>query len=160
MPIPRDQVRDCPGCRQERHRTHFIKDSPYCAICRECGPQFPIEGATGPEGPLARRGTMPTGKMEKRACAKGCGKMLDPRGAHKHEGTCPGVQGGGSARSLPARRGARSAERKAHGDGKDQAAATVGADRITVELQAMMDELQRAIELVGLAARRIEGRQG
>ena len=32
--------------------------------------------------------------------------------------------------------------------------------RITGELQAIMDECQRAIELVGLAARRIEGRQG
>jgi hypothetical protein len=61
---------------------------------------------------------------------------------------------------LPARRGAQSAKRRAHGDGKDQAAAMVGADRITVELQAMMGECQRAIELVGVAARRIEGRQG
>jgi hypothetical protein len=40
------------------------------------------------------------------------------------------------------------------GDGK-----ALGAAQITVELQAMMDECQRAIELVGLAARRIEGRQ-
>jgi len=110
---------------------------------------------------------MPKGKMQKRPCAKGCGKMLDPRGAHKHEGTCAGGQGGGSARNLPAKRGrppahavragkALSAERMASkGDGK-----ALGAAQITVELQAMMDECQRAIELVGLAARRIEGRQG
>lgn len=26
--------------------------------------------------------------MEKRPCAQGCGKLLDPRGAHKHERTC------------------------------------------------------------------------
>ena len=56
---------------------------------------------------------MSTGVMEKRSCAKGCGKMLDPRGAHKHEGTCPGVQGGGQ-RSKPSRE-ARAAERQAQG---------------------------------------------
>lgn len=41
--IPRDQVRVCPGCREERHITHFILDSPYCAVCRENGPLHPIE---------------------------------------------------------------------------------------------------------------------
>lgn len=150
MPIPRDQVRDCPGCRQGRHVTHFIEDSPYCAVCRECGPQFPME-----------EGKMPTGKMERRACAKGCGKLVDPRGAHKHEGTCAGVQGGASrsGAGLPARRGALSARRQAHSAG-DGMALVLPVGRITGELQAIMDECHRAIELVGLAARRIEGRQG
>src|SRR3989304_5561766 len=129
-------MRQCPTCRNEK--AHFVGQ-----ICGDCVAQgkdlSPSEGA------------MPTGKMEKRPCAKGCGKMLDPRGAHKHEGTCPGGQGGGSARSLPARRGPQSAKRRAHsaGDG-----AALGAAQITVELQAMMDECQRAIELVGLAAQR------
>ena len=98
--------------------------------------------------------------MEKRACEKGCGKLLDPRGAHKHEGICPGGQGGGSSRNLPARRGPQSAKRRAHSVGEDGKATALAATQITVELQAMMDECQRAIELVGLAARRIEGRQG
>ncbi|MBI4240817.1 MAG: hypothetical protein HY613_03785 [Candidatus Rokubacteria bacterium] len=33
------------------------------------------------------------GTYEKRPCAKGCKKMLDPRGAHKHERTCGGESG-------------------------------------------------------------------
>ena len=99
--------------------------------------------------------------MEKRPCAKGCGKMVDPRGAHKHEGTCPGVQGRGSARNLPARRGAQSAPSRRSGQahaGRDGTAVAAGATRIAEELRAMMEEYRRAIELVGLAARRIEGR--
>ncbi len=30
--------------------------------------------------------------MEPRPCSHGCGRMLDPRGAHKHEATCPGIE--------------------------------------------------------------------
>lgn len=109
---------------------------------------------------------MPTGVMAKRPCAMGCGKLLDPRGAHKHERTCDGAGGG---RALPAKRGAHSVARKAtKGDGTASGpegptarrATALGAARITVELQAMMEDCRRAIELVGLAARRIEERHG
>ena len=31
--------------------------------------------------------------MEKRPCAKGCGKLVDPRGAHRHEVKCSGKPG-------------------------------------------------------------------
>lgn len=51
--------------------------------------------------------------MHKRPCAKGCGKMLDPRGAHRHEGRCSGPQGGGSP-SKPAKRHYRRRKVSAH----------------------------------------------
>src|SRR3990172_8232996 len=99
----------CPGCRQERHATQFIPDSPYCGVCREQGPEFSIEENHEFMAEARQEkqggGKMPSdkGKSEARTCAKGCGKMVDPRGAHKHEATCAGPQGGSSP-SRPAKR--------------------------------------------------------
>jgi len=95
---PGPKTRPCPGCRAERHPTQFTADSPYCQGCRDLGPQFPVaagEASGGEEGEMATRVIV----MEKRACVKGCGKMLDPRGAHKHEEICAGVQGGAAHQS-------------------------------------------------------------
>ena len=55
-------------------------------MCRECG-------ASNREQEVS----MPTGKMATRPCAKGCGKLLDPRGAAKHDRTCAGTSAGEQA---------------------------------------------------------------
>ncbi len=91
-------MRGCPACGHEK--AYFIGD--ICGDCHARGqdlaPANPDPG--GP--PENTKG----GKriMEKRPCAKRCGKMLDPRGAHKHEAICTGPSSAAEARARVGRK--------------------------------------------------------
>ena len=75
-------MRPCPRCHHEKAEASFI--GPECGDCYALGPYFE------PCIDERKEQTMPTGMLERRSCAKGCGKLVDPRGAHKHEATCGG----------------------------------------------------------------------
>ncbi len=100
--IPPDQVRFCEGCRQPRHTTHFLPDSPYCAVCRELGPKYPqqVGGGEGKE----REGVM--ADMVK--CDE-CGKEVNARGLALHKTR---VHRGLGGRPTPSRAGKARATRQ------------------------------------------------
>ena len=78
-PIPRKQVRYCEGCREDRHVSHFIPDSPYCQMCREFGPAYSTEPGQ-PGG--TKKGENMTIKGERHEC-DWCHKMVANLYSHK-----------------------------------------------------------------------------
>jgi len=77
------KTRPCPGCRQERHPTQFIADSPYCQGCRDLGPQYPVEEGKGPSAErIASEETTMTMKGSRVECPW-CHKMKANLSEHK-----------------------------------------------------------------------------
>ncbi len=78
--IPRGQVHRCPGCEQDRHVSHFVADSDFCALCRELGRQVPERAESGESRAASeKKGTM--GEMVK--CEE-CGREMKARGLAIH----------------------------------------------------------------------------
>ena len=104
---------------------------------------------------------MPIGVFSKKPCKKGCGLLLDPRGAHYHEDKCLGPKAPGPLpKSWP--KGQRTTGPSTV---LDSITARSWLDRVTVaevieELQEASDGCRSAADLVRIAAERVAKRKG
>jgi len=104
MAIPRLKVRDCPGCRQERHITSFVTDDPLCANCREAGAQFRPDGSTNPQRKEGKMTTSVLSPTTLKAC-RYCGKETPKGSLHRHEHVmCPKRPQGAAVKQRPVHR--------------------------------------------------------
>ncbi|MGD0263570.1 MAG: hypothetical protein ABSD47_01285 [Candidatus Methylomirabilota bacterium] len=141
-------MRECPRCHNEK--AYFIGE-----ICGDCHAKG-LDLLGGSDG---KKGAMPM-EFRKEACKKGCGREIGVNQLARHEAACNGEPRSASRRSnLPVRRKLAAhpmpAQRR-----EDGAAVALGAARISAELLAVIEECHRAIDLIRLAARRIEERGG
>ncbi len=84
--IPRDQVRVCPGCRQERHVSAILDG--LCSVCRLVGARYVVKHDAPSSNTMHQEATMKSQIAgEPRPCPK-CGKQLKPNGYGPHVARC------------------------------------------------------------------------